>query len=245
MTKFCHDTHLHLDLYDNIPEIIEEIEKRQIYTIAVTNLPVLYNKLDKKIHSKFILVAAGFHPELITEYGKYIPQMWKFIEEARYIGEVGLDLINKSMVDCNNQIQFFEELIHRCNSHGGKILSVHSRGSEREVLSIIGNDFNGNIILHWYSGGLKLLEEAVEKGFYFSVNYSMIQSAKGKKIIERIPDDRILIESDGPFVKIKKKIFQPHDLEKIVIGLAKLKDNDLLDMERILSRNLKRILARS
>lgn len=243
MIKLRHDTHFHLDLYDNIPEIIKEIEKREIYTIAVTNLPVLYNKLDEKIHSKYVRVALGFHPELITEYGKYIPQMWDFIEKARYIGEVGLDLKNKSKADCNNQIQFFEELIHRCNYLGGKILSVHSRGCEKEILSIIGNDFNGNIILHWYSGGLKLLEEAVEKGFYFSVNYSMIQSAKGKKLIERIPDDRILIESDGPFVKIKKKIFQPHDLEKIIIGLAKLKNIDFLDMEKILTRNFKRILV--
>lgn len=243
MIKLRHDAHFHLDLYNNIPEIIKEIEKREIYTIAVTNLPVLFKKLDEKIHSKYIRVALGFHPELITEYGKYIPQMWDFLTKARYLGEVGLDLKNKSKADCKNQIQFFEELIHRCNSLSKKILSVHSRGSEKEILSIIDNDFNGNIILHWFSGVLKILEEAVKKGFYFSINYSMVQSTKGKKIIERIPDDRILIESDGPFVKIKKKIFQPYDLEKIILDLTKLKNIDLLIMENILTRNFKRILV--
>lgn len=244
MNKLCHDAHFHLDLYDNISEIIEQIENRQIHTIAVTNLPVLYHKLNKKIHSKYIRVALGFHPELITQYGKYIHQMWDFLEEERYIGEVGLDLINKTKIDYKNQIRFFEELINRCNHLGGKILSVHSRGSEKEVLSIIGNNFNGKIILHWYSGGLKLLDEAAKKRFYFSVNYSMVQSSKGKKIIERIPDDRILIESDGPFIRIYKKIFQPHDLEKIIIELAQIKGIDLVEMERILTRNFKLILLR-
>ena len=242
MTKLHHDTHFHLDLYDNIPKIIEEIEKREIFTIAVTNLPVLFNKLDKQIYSKYIRVALGFHPELITQYSKYIPQMWDLIEQVRYVGEVGLDLKNKSKVDCNNQIQFFKELIYRCNSLGGKILSIHSRGSEKEVLSVIGNNFNGYAIFHWYSGGLKNLDEAIKKGSYFSVNYSMAKSLNGKKIIERIPDDRLLIESDGPFIKINNKIFQPYDLEKIIIKVAEIKGFNLVEMEKILTNNLKILL---
>ena len=241
MTKFLHDTHFHLDLYDDMPKIIEEIEEREIYTIAVTNLPPLYSKLNNKIQSKYIRVALGFHPELVEQYRKYINQMWKYLDNVKYIGEVGLDLKRKSHIDCKNQIQFFEELIHRCNSIGGKIISVHSRGSEEEVLSILGDDFNGCIILHWYSGALKHLDDAIRKRFYFSVNYAMLQSTKGKKIIERIPENKILIESDGPFVKINKKIIYPRDLEKTIRILAKLKHLKFLEMENILSQNFKRI----
>jgi TatD DNase family protein len=242
MNRLRHDAHFHLDLYKNIPEIIEEIEKRQIYTIAVTNLPVLYVKLNQRLQSKYIRVGLGFHPELIAEYQKYIPQMWKYLEDARYIGEVGLDLKDKSKSNAGKQIQFFKELIHRCNTLGGKILSLHSRGSEKELLSIIGSDFNGYLILHWYSGTLKLLDEAINTGFYFSVNFAMLQSVKGKKIVERIPVDRILIESDGPFVKVNKKIHRPRDLESTVKGLAKLKNIDSLSIDKILSQNFKRIL---
>ena len=242
MNKLHHDVHFHLDLYKNTSEIIEEIKERRTYTIAVTNLPVLFEKLNKKVNSKYIRVGLGFHPELVTEFKEYIPRMWEYLENARYIGEVGLDLKNKSKLDSDNQINFFKELIHRCNSLGGKILSLHSRGSEKELLSIIGSNFNGSPILHWYSGTLNHIDRATEAGFYFSINFAMLQSDKGKKIIERIPDDRILIESDGPFVKVNKKIHQPRDLELTVKDLAKLKNMDLLKMDEILAQNFKRIL---
>ncbi len=244
MIKYLHDTHFHLDLYnDMIPQIIDDIEMLASYTIAVTNLPPLYKKLKKTINSKYICVALGFHPELITEYKKYIPEMWRYLDNAKYIGEVGLDLKNKPEIDRKNQIRFFEELIHKCNSIGGKILSIHSRGSEEKVLSILGDSFNGKVILHWYSGSLKLLDDAIQKKCYFSVNYAMIQSPNGKKIINRIPDNKFLIESDAPFIKINNRIFNPSDVEIIIQELAALKNMNIKDMKDILSKNFKYILV--
>lgn len=240
MVKHLHDTHFHLDLYnDDIPQIVEDIEMLASYTIAVTNLPPLYSKLRKKINSEYITVALGFHPELITEYKKYIPEMWKHLDNAKYIGEVGLDLKKKSEINRKNQIHFFEELIYRCNSIGGKILSIHSRGSEEKLLSLLGDSFNGKVILHWYSGSLKLLDEAIEKEYCLSVNYAMIQSINGKKIINRISTNKILIESDAPFVKINN---YPHDLKLTIDELSKLKGVDPIEMGSILSSNFRSML---
>lgn len=70
----------------------------------------------------------------------------------------------------------------------------------------------------------------------------MLQSMKGKKVIERIPINRILIESDGPFIKINKKFFHPNDLDIIIQNLAKLKREDLSEMKNILSQNFKQLL---
>ena len=115
MKNYLYDTHCHLDLFNPIIDIIKEIEKNQIYTIAVTNLPVLYTKLQAKIiNNKFIRPALGFHPELLQEYSKYIPEMWRLLDDAKYIGEVGLDF--KVAKDSKQlQISFFQELIERCN----------------------------------------------------------------------------------------------------------------------------------
>jgi TatD DNase family protein len=242
MIKQLHDTHFHLDLYnDDIPQIVENIKTLGSYTIAVTNLPPLYSKLNKKIDSKYIHVALGFHPELITEYKKYILDMWRHLDNVKYIGEVGLDLKKKSKIDCENQVRFFEELIYRCNSIGGKILSIHSRGSEKIILSLLGNNFNGKIILHWYSGSLKLLDVAIQKKCYFSINYAMLKSINGRKIINRIPENKLLIESDAPFVKINNKVFNPSDLEIIIQKLAILKNIGIKDMKNILAKNLRYI----
>jgi len=101
------DTHFHLDLQKSKIEAINDIVKNVIYTIAVTNLPPLYEKLKTEIDNKFVRVALGFHPELLSQYQNLIPQMWSLLHEAKYIGEVGIDLkTNKNSKVL--QISFFE-----------------------------------------------------------------------------------------------------------------------------------------
>lgn len=242
MSNFLFDTHSHLDLLKSFDYTVQEIEKKKIYTIAVTNLPVLYEKLTSKINSKYIKPALGFHPELIDQYQKYIPEMWKLLPNAKYIGEVGLDF-KVALKSKAIQISFFEELIKRCDEYGGKVLTIHSRASSEEVISIIGNEFNCKYIMHWYSGNLTTLNKAISNGAYFSINYAMINSEKGKKIIYNIPNDRLLLESDAPFVMLNKNtFFSTLDVEKIIVRLADFKNLDIEEMRSILWSNFKSIL---
>jgi len=81
-----YDTHCHLDLFQDFDNTVNEIELNQIYTIAVTNLPILYSKLINRVNSKYIRPALGFHPELLFQYRQYIPDMWRLLPEAKYIG---------------------------------------------------------------------------------------------------------------------------------------------------------------
>ena len=59
------DTHFHLDLQKDRAAAIRDVEEKQIYTIAVTNLPELYRKESVEIASKYIRFDLGFHPELV------------------------------------------------------------------------------------------------------------------------------------------------------------------------------------
>lgn len=243
MINFLFDTHAHLDLSTNFNEEVNSIEKLKIYTIAVTNLPPLYIKFKSRVESKYIKPALGFHPELIEKYQKYIPQMWSLLDEAKYIGEVGLDYkvaINSKAI----QLSFFESLIHKCNDLGGKVLTIHSRNSVDDVLSIIGSRFNSKFILHWYSGNLKNIDIAVANGAYFSINNAMFNSNNGLRVINHIPTDRLLLESDYPFVINKDKTpFRVIDINETVSNLAKLKNKDYDEMLGLLNINLRKILS--
>ncbi len=239
-----HDTHFHLDLFNEKALLIaNEIEEKKIYTIAVTNLPQLYVKLLKTLNNKYkyIRPALGFHPELIGEYNRYIPQMWKLLPGAKYIGEVGLDY-KTSTNSKAIQINFFETLIEKCHELGNKILTVHSRNSSEDIISIIGNNFDSKVILHWYSGNIRTLRRAVENGAYFSINYSMTNSVNGKKIISEIPKNRLLIESDGPFVKINKSLSTPLNSEYIIKNLSTILNINSDDTYNLLSQNFKSLL---
>ena len=105
------DTHFHLDLHKNRTSVIRDLEEKQIYTIAVTNLPDLYRKESVEIASKYIRFALGFHPELVHLYKTQIPMMWDLLPEVRYVGEVGLDLVDKTYE--KEQLAFFNELVER------------------------------------------------------------------------------------------------------------------------------------
>lgn len=241
MDNHLFDTHIHLDLFKSTEDIIEIIDEHKIYTIAVTNLPILYKKLKTKISSKYIRPALGFHPELLFEYKKYIPQMWNLLEDTKYIGEVGLDFSTGSEFK-ELQISFFTELIERCNKLGDKILTIHSKQSAKEVVSIIGNTFNGKIILHWYSGGKKIMQQAVENGYYFSINYAMLKSASGREIIKLIPLERLLLETDAPFVMYNNNPFSPLEIKYIVSELSLLLGFKYEKMNSILWSNFKALL---
>lgn len=196
--EYLYDTHFHLDLQKDRTVAIREIEEHRIYTIAVTNLPDLYRKESSEIASKYIRFALGFHPELIHQYKKQIPLMWELLSEARYIGEVGLDFINT--IHKNEQLVFFSELIERCRYDNNKIITIHSRLAVRQVLDIIGDNFRFKPILHWFTGSKKELLNAIEKGFYFSVNRSMMDTKKFQSMLALIPKERLLFETDSPFI---------------------------------------------
>lgn len=196
--EYLYDTHFHLDLQKDRTTAIREIEENRIYTIAVTNLPDLYRKESGEIASKYIRFALGFHPELIHQYKGQIPLMWELLPEARYIGEVGLDFVD--VTHKNEQLVFFSELIERCRYDNNKIITIHSRLAVRQVLDIIGDNFRFKPILHWFTGSKKELLNAIEKGFYFSVNKSMMNTKKFQSMLALIPKERLLLETDSPFI---------------------------------------------
>lgn len=238
-----YDTHCHIDLTNNIEEIIKEIEDEQIYVLAMTNLPVLFNSLQNNLSSKYIRVSLGFHPELVFKYKNLIPEMWKYLDKTKYIGEVGLDFsknINQS--DKEVQIEFFKELINRCNSIEKKILSIHSRGAENEIEAILNDKFNGTLIFHWYTGKITVMEKLLKNNVYFSVNKAMTQSNSGKKIIKNIPLPRMLLETDFPFIKTSENKYKKYLLDEIIYEIANLKNTSIIEIQNTLSNNFKIII---
>lgn len=237
-----HDTHFHLDLIKNPEGLIREINEKKIYTIAVTNLPQLFKHTAKLCEgSKYLRPALGYHPELAHKYNNQVDLFKDLVNETRYIGEIGLDNHKKTAGDFADQKKIFETIIDKCGSVGDKILTIHSRKAEQQVIDIIGNNFPGKAILHWYSGSLKDLEKALSYGFYLSINYNMTKSANGNKIIEQIPIDRILLETDGPFTIYNNEPFTPVMTSLIKKGVDKIKGTS--SSQEYLSSNFKQLLS--
>lgn len=237
------DTHFHLDLWENPLEISSKIEEKQIYTIAVTNAPSVFefsHNLTKEL--KYIRAALGLHPELVFERYNEIKLFKQFLNLTKYIGEVGLDFSQRNISSKQKQIEIFEQILTCCAESGDKVLTIHSRKAESFIIDMIGNNFPGKIILHWFSGTNSSIEKAIRNEYYFSINSRMIKSDTGISLIKKIPVDRLLTETDGPFIFENNKKCSPLNVEGTISNLASLLSIDPLEMKQIVYSNFKSIL---
>lgn len=238
-----YDTHLHLDLFTDPKGIIKAIENQKSYSIAVTNLPQVFMKTKELCKgSKYVRPALGYHPELVHKFNNQIELFYELLDETRYVGEIGIDNLKKLPEDYKTQKLIFEKIICSCADKKNKILTIHSRCAENEIISIISNRFPGKIILHWYSGSLKDLNTAISYGFYFSINSSMIQSKNGINIIRNIPVHRILLESDSPFIGVDRASQNPFDMDITVNGISRVKNISVIELKNILKVNFKNLI---
>jgi TatD DNase family protein len=137
-----------------------------------------------------------------------------------YVGEVGLDFSRHGRDTKEAQEKVLERLLAQ-PAIRHKVITVHSRGAEGAVIERL--EAAGVIAtLHWYTGPDRLIAEALEAGLYFSINPAMLRTEKGKALIAKLPHDRVLTESDGPFAKAWGHPAGPTDMARLVSEVAQL-----------------------
>ncbi len=238
------DTHCHLDLYPDYDNVIDEIERAQIYTIAVTNAPSVFRRSSQIAEgARFVRTAIGLHPELVGQRYRELGLFTELLEETRYVGEVGLDFVSPDQRDRDLQKKVFRTVLERCADFGDKFITVHSRRAAGDVVDMVGGAYPGTVVLHWFSGSSKVLKRALEYGLLFSVNPAMLVGEKGRRLVAQIPLDRLLTETDGPFVKVGDSVARPHNVASVVSGLAELKNLDPVRVSETLFDNLRNALT--
>src|SRR5207245_3283641 len=119
-----------------------------------------------------------------------------------------------------------------------------SRRAADDVIDAIGTRFPAHVILHWFTGSLSTLERGVANGCYFSANIAMASSASGKRIVAAIPEDRILTESDGPFISSANRVgMRPTDLAATMKLLANIRGEPTDQLRATIYQNLRTLLS--
>jgi len=237
------DTHCHVDLYSNPFEIINQCEREGIVTIGMTNLPSHFEMgYPHVMNCKKVRLALGLHPLYAKQHSEEFDLFLKCLSKTSYIGEIGLDFSKEGIITKEIQLESFQKVLFALRGQK-KILSLHSRKAEREILELLVDNKTENAIFHWYSGPLSLIDKICESGYYFSINPAMIKSYSGKEIIKKIPKNRLLTESDGPFVNINNRVVKPIDIKLVLLHLSVIWNMDLLQVESIINDNFKRIIS--
>ena len=199
------DVHAHLDFYPEkrLKELIENAKKNGVGIIITNSIDI--KSLKKSLLSfkgePSIKIAAGLYPEKnlkLVDYEKFEKIVIENREKIVALGEIGLDLHHTKR---NFEIQK-KVFIKQLNlSRRLKLPAIiHTRKAEKETLEILGEYKDLKIILHCFSGSLELVKKGVGMGFYFSIPTSIVRSEHFQKMIKEIPKEKILTETDSPYL---------------------------------------------
>lgn len=240
------DFHAHLDLYPDLSQAIATCDSNRVATLAVTTTPKAFERnVELSSDSDFVRVGLGLHPQLVAERHSEIGLFESLLERARYVGEIGLDRGPAHYRSFELQTAIFERILNACAEQGDKILSVHSVRATKPVLDMLDEHLppdRAGVVLHWFTGSKSEVRRAVDRGCFFSVNEGMLASASGKRLMQAIPLQRLLTETDGPFVARRDKPIEPGDVGRAVEMISELVGTSVEDVRRRIISNLGSLL---
>ena len=217
---------------DDLDEVLSNSLEAGVEKICITSSNLDDVKNAKKITERYenIFYSVGFHPHNAKDFKiEYLNDMSTHLNDPKAIclGEMGLDF-NRNFSSKEEQILCFESQLDLADSII-KPLFLHQRDAHEEFLDILDNyKFNQNLIVHCFTGNLFELEDYLKRDFYIGITGWVCDLKRGKELrecIKHIPEDKLLIETDSPYLSPRKKIRrnEPKFLIDVVAEIALLR----------------------
>ncbi len=151
----------------------------------------------------YIYAAVGVHPESVDEtpsdYREKLTELVKSSEKLRAIGEIGLDYHYENY-DRDKQILFFRQQLELASELSLPVI-VHSRNASEDTLDIL-KEYRPAGVVHCFSGSAEVAKEVIKLGMYigFTGVLTFKNAKKALRALEAVPLDRLLLETDCPYM---------------------------------------------
>ena len=245
------DTHAHIGLiYDDPIEQLRVIQQAKQAGVAriisinnsLMDFPKVYNNL-KAVSG--IYHAVGVAPSEVTNPGSdWISTIEKNLELPRVVavGETGLDYY-KQFGDKRSQIELFITQLEIAQAHNLPVI-IHNRDAGKDVYDVLTERLpDAGAILHCYSEDAEYAKMCLDKNIWFSFagNLTYRNARNLHETVLNIPVDRILIETESPFMipaeYRERKRTMPAYLPSTAKFLAEMLDMDLEELSVQLWKN--------
>ena len=250
------DSHCHLDhepLFSNLSDILERSKKiglKKILTIS-TNFES-FERIKKIITKDPIIYGSiGIHPHETTSNKieiDYIVNNAKKIPKIIGVGETGLDFYYDNS-EKKNQIESFLKHIEASLLLNYPLI-IHSRSAENEIFEILNEYRNKNlkILMHCFTGSKEFAKKLMNLNAYFSASgiITFKNSLDLQDTFKIIDNDRILIETDSPFlapIPLRGKKNEPSFLRYTLEKLSQLKSLSISELENITDKNFDKLFS--
>lgn len=246
------DTHAHLniDKYNGtIEDVVNRAKDKGVNQIIVIGMDYETSVSAINIAESFnnIYATVGIHPSYVDESNHHL--LDKLYDEKKVVavGEIGLDYYwrkdNKDL-----QVRVFTEQLEKAIRLNLPVI-IHTRNSFTETFEIV-KKYQGKLrgVFHCFSGTLEEARKVIDLGFYIGIDgpITFPKSTVLHEIAEKISLDKILIETDSPYltpIPYRGKSNEPKNVYYVAEKIAEIKKIDLKDVVEITTNNAKTLFG--
>lgn len=245
------DTHAHLDSPEfqaELPQLLERARAAGVERVVAVATSLASSRACIALATQHagVFATVGVHPNHSHEA---LPGDWQAIEElARQpavvaLGETGLDR-HWDFAPFDLQTEYFERHL-ALSAQTGLPVIIHTRDCEADMLRVLGNAASrGPLrgVMHSFVGDLAAAEQYLSWGMYisFAGMLTFKKSQPLRDVAEKIPLERLLVETDSPYLAphpLRGKTNEPAHVVHTLRCLAEVKGMTVSEMAQITTRN--------
>ena len=232
------DSHCHLNdekLLERVDEVIESAKENGVGYFLVIGWDKESSLCAVKLAEQYdcVYAAIGFHPENIFDAtDEEFEATMSLINHPKVVavGEIGLDYHwVKDPQERENQKKWFIKQINFANLHK-KPISVHNREAFEDCLKILKEhkpEYSG--VMHCYSGSVELLSEVLKLNMYIGLDgpLTFTNAKTPKEVCEKVPLDRLLLETDAPYLAphpLRGTVNEPKNISLVLDEVTRIKE---------------------
>ena len=238
------DSHCHLDrepLISNLNQVLtraKDVGLEKLLTICTTSSG--YNNiLDIVSKDQMIYGTFGIHPH---ETKNYLIEKDEIVKKVRMdskiigVGETGLDFYYNNS-DKDTQLKSFQNHIEAAMDLNIPLI-IHSRNAENETYDILKKNYQKNlkILMHCFTGSTDFALNLVPLNAYFSASgiITFKKSTELQETFKKIPEDKLLIETDSPFLSPEPNRGKKNEPSFIKFTAQKLANLRNIDVDKLI-----------
>ena len=241
------DIHCHLDACKNIQQVVLNATQNDVIIFSAGTSSESNRKLlELKKEFPILNICLGIYPaETLKMSDSEMNEELKFIYDNRdrisAIGEVGLDLHEARNIDFQKKnLAKFVFLAKKLN----KPIIIHSRDAELTTVEFLEQFDYKKIIMHCFSGSMKLVERIGRNGWSLSIPASVKYNEHFQKVIENTPIYNLFCETDSPFLHPDRQMDnEPANVIASYEKIAEIKGLTIDEIREKIFENYKRVFG--
>ena len=248
------DTHAHYDdeaFDEDRDEVLTSLRKRGVGTVVNVGASMEGSRRSVSLSEQyeFVYSAVGVHPDEVGELREEdMEWMREQLQKPKVVavGEIGLDYYwDKEGHDLQKkwflrQLKLAKEL--------KKPVIIHSREAAADTMELLKANYHGEMpmVMHCYSYSPEMAEEYLKMGYYIGIGgvVTFKNAKKLKEVVKMLPLDRILLETDCPYLAPEPnrgKRNSSLNLPYVAAAIGELKGVDADEVVRVTNQNAKKM----